>query len=69
MYLAPGQAKGRQTLGVKVLMSTEKPYLFDHLLQVLKKSLWSLILYIFFNVFMHVYSPTPGAANPLVTKF
>ena len=48
MYIAPGQAKGRQTLGVKILMSTEKPYLFDHLLQVLKKSFWSLILYIFF---------------------
>ena len=28
-------------------MSTERPYHFDHLLQVLKKSLWSLILYIF----------------------
>ena len=38
---------------------------------VLKKSLWSLILCIFFNVFMHVYiySPWPGADNPLVTKF
>ena len=48
--------------------STERPYHFDHLLQVLKKSLWSLILYIFFNVFMHVYSPRPGADNLLVTK-
>ena len=26
-------------LGVKILMSTEKPYHFDHLLQVLKKVL------------------------------
>ena len=50
-------------------MSTERPYHFDHLLQVLKKSLSSLILYIFFNVFMHVYSPRPGTDNPLVTKF
>ena len=38
------RGKGRQTLGVKILMSTERPSLFDHLLQVLKKSLWSLIL-------------------------
>ena len=57
------------TLGVKILMSTKRPYHFDHLLQVLKKSPWSLILYIFFNVFMHVYSPRPWADNPLVTKF
>ena len=37
MYIAPG--RGRQTPGVKSLMSTESPYHFDHLLQVLKKSL------------------------------
>ena len=67
MYIAPG--KGRQTLGVKILMSTERPYHFDHLLQVLKKSVWSLILYIFLNVFMHLYSPRPGADNLLVIKF
>ena len=67
-YTCP-RGKGRQILGVKILMSTERPYHFGHLLQVLKKSLWSLILYIFFNVFMHVYSPRPGADNPLVTKF
>ena len=36
-YIAPG--KGRQTPWVKILMSTERPYHFDHLLQVLKKSL------------------------------
>ena len=35
MYIAPG--RGRQTPGVKILMSTERPYPFDHLLQVLKK--------------------------------
>ena len=37
MYIAPG--RGRQTPGVKILMSTERPYHFDHLLIVLKKSL------------------------------
>ena len=67
MNIAPGQ--GQTTLGVKILMSTERPYHFDHLLQVLKKSLWSLILHIFFNVFVHVYSPRQEADNPLVTKF
>ena len=33
--------------GEKILMSTERPYHFTHLLQVSKKSLWNLILYIF----------------------
>ena len=35
MYIAPG--KGRQHLGDKLLMSTESPYHFAHLLQVYKK--------------------------------
>ena len=34
-----------------------------------KKSLWSLILYIFFIDFIHAYSPISGADNPLGTKF
>ena len=36
MYIAQG--RGRQSPGVKILMSTERPHHFDHLLQVLKKS-------------------------------
>ena len=56
------------TLGDKLLMSTESPYHFDHLLQVSNKSLWILILYTFFNVFPHVYSSGAGADNPLWTK-
>ena len=47
MYIAPGQ-------GQKLLKSTESLYRFDHLLQVSNKSLWILILYTFFNVFLHV---------------
>ena len=37
----------------------------------LKKSLWINIpiLYTFFNVFPHIYSPGAGADNPLWTKF
>ena len=52
----------------KLLMSTESPYHLDHLLQVSNKSLWILVLYTFFNVFPHVYSPGAGADNPLWTK-
>ena len=49
-------------------MSTESPYHFDHLLQVSNKSLSTLILNIFFNLFPHVYSPRAGVDNPLGTK-
>ena len=34
-----------------------------------KKSLWSLILCIFFHDFIHVYSPGAGADSPQGTKF
>ena len=67
MYIAPGQ--GQKTLGVKILMSTESSYHFDHLLQVSKQSLWILTLYTFFNVFPHVYSPGVEADNLLWAKF
>ena len=53
-YIAPG--KGRQTLGVKILMSTESSYHFDHLLQVSKNLFEFWFLYTFFNVF----STSPG---------
>ena len=42
---------------------------FIHLLQVSKKCLWSLILYIFFHDLIHVYSPGAGADSPQGTKF
>ena len=67
MYIAPG--RGRQPNGDKLLMSTESPYHFNHLLQVSNESLWSLILYIIFHVFIHVYSPGAGADNPLGSEF
>ena len=34
-----------------------------------KKYLWSLILYMIFQVFIHVYSPEAGADNPLGSGF
>ena len=44
---SPGQTAPRE----QILMSTERPYHFTHLLQVSKKSLWSLILYNLFSWF------------------
>ena len=46
-------------------MSTGRPCHFAHSLQVLKQYIWSLILYIFLPVFIHVYSPGSRAGNPL----
>ena len=44
-------------------MSTERPYHFTHLLQVSKKFLWSLILYIFFSWFnTNIYPQGRGHA-------
>ena len=67
MYIAPGQ--GRQPPGDKVLMSIVMSCHFIHLLQVSKKILWSLILYIFFYDFIHVYSPRAGADYPRGQNF
>ena len=62
-------SRGRQPFVDKILKSTEKPCHFAHLLQVSKKYLRSLILYIIFHVFIHVYSPGAGADNPLGSEF
>ena len=50
-------------------MLTEEPCHFAHLLKVSKKYLRSLILYIIFHVFIHVYSPGAGADNLLGSEF
>ena len=65
------QPRGRvsQPTGDKVLMSTEMSYHFIHLLQFKKKSLWSLILYIFFHDLIHVYSPGVGQTVPKGQNF
>ena len=63
MKITLGQ--GQTTFVDKILMSTEKPCHFAHLLQVSKQYLRSLILYIIFHVFIHVYSPGAGADNCL----
>ena len=53
----------------EILMSTGRSCHFGHLLQVSTKSLRSLILYIFFHDFIHVYSPGAGQTAPRVQKF
>ena len=47
MYIAAG--RGRQHTGDKILLTTQRPFLFAHMLQVSKWSLRNLILYTFFN--------------------
>ena len=64
MYIAPGQAQ--TTPWGQMLISTDSPYHFAHLLQDLQ-SLWSMILNTF--DFIHVYIPRAGTDNPLGTNF
>ena len=66
MYIAPGQ--GQTTPKGQMLMSTESPYHFAHLLQVSKWSLRNLIFIHIFNDFIYVYSPGARAYNPLGTN-
>ena len=66
MYISLGQGG---PFVDKILMSTEKPCHIAHLLQVSKKYLWSLILYIIFHDFKYAYSPGEGADNPLGSDF
>ena len=65
MYIAPDSS--RQSIGDKILMTTERPYPFAHMLQVSKWFLKSDFIHIF-NDFIHVYSPGSMAENPLGTN-
>ena len=67
MYIAPW--RGRQPIGDKNFKTTERPFLFAHMLQVSKWSFRNLILYTFFNYFIHVYSPVARTDKPLWSKF
>ena len=64
MYIAQG--RDRQHIGDKILMTTERPFLFAHMLQVSKWSLWNLTH--FYNDFIHV-SYGAREYNPLGTNF
>ena len=62
MYTAPG--RGRQHIGDKILMTTERPFLFAHMLQVSKWSLWNLILYTFLMILYMYIAPGQGHTTP-----
>ena len=62
IYIAPGQ--GLTPLGDEILMSTGTSCHFGHLLQVSKKSLWSLILYNFFMMLYMNIAPRQGQTAP-----
>ena len=67
MYKAP--CRGRQSIGDKILMTTERPFPFAHMLQVSKLSLRNLILHTIFYDFIHVYTPGERAENPWGINF
>ena len=65
MYIAPG--RGRQSIRDTVLMTTERPFLFAHMLQVSKWSLRNLILYTFLMILYMFIAPGKGR-KPLRDK-
>ena len=62
MYIAPG--RGRQPIGDKNFMTTERPFLFAHMLQVSNWSLRNLILYTFLMI-LYMYI-APGQEDKLL---
>ena len=51
---------GRQPIVDKKFMTTERPFLFTHMLQVSKWSLWNLILYTFLMILYMYIAPGQG---------
>ena len=62
MYIAPG--RGRQPIGDKKFMTTKRPFLFAHMLQVSKWSLRNLILYTFLMILYMYIAPGQGQKTP-----
>ena len=62
MYIAPGRS--RQHIGDKILMATERTFVFAHMLQVSKLSLRNLILYTFLIILYMYIVPGQGHTTP-----
>ena len=62
IYIAPG--RGRQSIGDKILMTTQRSFLFAHMLQVLKWSLQNLILFTFLMILYMYIAPGQGQKTP-----
>ena len=67
MYIATGQRQSAP--GDKILMLTETSCHLGHLLQVSKKSLWSLILCIFFMILYMYIAAGQGLTTPWGQNF
>ena len=62
MYIAPG--RGRQPIGDKTFMTTERPFVFAHMVQVSNWSLRNLILYTFLMILYMYIAPGQGQKTP-----
>ena len=62
IYIAP--SRGRQSTVHKILMTTERPFLFAHMLQVSKWSLSNLILHTFLMMLYMYIAPGQGQKTP-----
>ena len=62
MYIALG--RDRQSIGDKILMTTKRPFIFAHMLQVSKWSLRNLILYTFLMILYMYIALGQGQKTP-----
>ena len=62
MYIAPG--RGRQSIGDKILKTTERSFRFAHMFQVSKRFLRNLILYTFLMILYMYIAPGQGQKTP-----
>ena len=67
MLIAPG--RDRQPIGDKKCLTTGRPFLFAHMLQVSKWSLRNLILYTFLMILYMYIAPGQGHKTPWVQTF
>ena len=56
-HMCKALGRGRQSTGDKILMTTERPFLFVHMLKVSKWSLRNLILYTFLMILYMYIAP------------
>ena len=67
IYIAPG--RGRQPIGDKTFMTTERPFSLCPCVASFKMISLKFDFIHIFNDFIHVYSPGAKTENPLETNF
>ena len=68
MYIAPGRGRGRQSIGDKMLMTTERPFLCPYVVSFKMSSSKSDFIHIFNDLYMYI-APGQGQKTPWGQSF